>query len=102
MRYKILNLIKNDKVDIGKPTGKKPIDNDAVKPIITELFDLMESDLAEALSRLEDLAEQLADSDLDEKYKLLENQLNNFDIPAASDTLKSIVKALNLSTGEGG
>ena len=43
----------------------------------------MESDLVEALSRLEDLAEHLANSTLGETFKLLENQMNNFDIPAA-------------------
>ena len=93
---------KNEKVDIGEPSGRNPIDNAVVHPIIRELFDLMESDLVEALSRLEDLAEHLANSKLGEQFKLLENQMNNFDIPAALDTLKATAKELNLSLGEDG
>jgi hypothetical protein len=56
----------------------------------------MESDLVEALNRLEDLAGHLANSKLGEPLKQLENQMNNFDIPAALDTLKAIAKELNL------
>ncbi|MGD9132482.1 MAG: response regulator [Desulfobacterales bacterium] len=91
---------KNEKVDINARSGKNPIDNAVVHPIITELFDLMESDLVEALRRLKDLAEHLANSKLGEQFSLLENQMDNFDIPAASDTLKAIAKELNLSLGE--
>jgi hypothetical protein len=42
----------------------------------------------------------LANSKLGEQFRLLENQMDNFDIPAASDTLKAIAKELNLSLGE--
>jgi HPt (histidine-containing phosphotransfer) domain-containing protein len=91
---------KNEKVDINARSGKNPIDNAVVHTIITELFDLMESDLVEALRRLKDLAEHLANSKLGEQFSLLENQMDNFDIPAASDTLKAIAKELNLSLGE--
>jgi hypothetical protein len=62
----------------------------------------MESDLVEALRCLQDLAEHLANSKLGEQFRLLENQMDNFDIPAASDTLKAIAKELNLSLGEDG
>jgi len=91
---------KNEKVDIGERSGRNPIDSAVVHPIIRELFDLMESDLVEALRRLQDLAEHLAYSKLGEQFRLLENQMDNFDIPAASDTLKAIAKELNLSLGE--
>jgi HPt (histidine-containing phosphotransfer) domain-containing protein len=93
---------KNKMVDIGAGSGQYPIDNAVVHPIIRELFELMESDLVEALGRLEDLAEHLANSKLGESFKLLENQMNNFDIPDALDTLKAIAKELNLSLGEDG
>ena len=62
----------------------------------------MESDLVEARSRLEDLAEHLANSKLGEQFKTLENQMDIFDIPAALDTLKAIADELNLSWGEKG
>jgi two-component system sensor histidine kinase/response regulator len=93
---------KNEQVDSGERSGQNPIDNAVVHPIIRELFDLMESDLVEALRRLEDLAEHLANSKLGEQFRLLENQMENFDIPAALDTLKAIAKELNLSLGEDG
>jgi hypothetical protein len=89
-------------VDIGERSGRNPIDSAVVHPIIRELFDLMESDLVEALRCLQDLAEHLANSKLGEQFRLLENQMDNFDIPAASDTLKAIAKELNLSLGEDG
>jgi two-component system sensor histidine kinase/response regulator len=91
---------RNEKVDIGERSGRNPIDSAVVHPIIREMFDLMESDLVEALRRLQDLAEHLANSKLGEQFRLLENQMDNFDIPAASDTLKAIAKELNLSLGE--
>jgi two-component system sensor histidine kinase/response regulator len=93
---------KKEKMEIGDHSGRVPIDNAVVHPIIRELFDLMESDLVEALSRLEDLAGHLANSKHGEQFKFLENQMNNFDIPAALDTLKAIAKELNLSLGEDG
>jgi hypothetical protein len=93
---------KKAKMEIGERSGRDHIDNAIVHPIIRQLFYLMESDLVEALSRMEDLAEHLANSKLGEQFKLLENQMNNFDIPAASDTLKAIAKELNLSLGEDG
>ena len=71
-------------------------------PIIRDLFNLMESDLVEANNRLNDLAGHLADSILDEQFKMLENQMDIFDIPAALDTLKAIANELNLSLGEEG
>ena len=58
--------------------------------------------MVEALRRLQDLAEHLANSKFGEQFRLLENQMDNFDIPAASDTLKAIAKELNLSLGEDG
>ena len=93
---------KNEQVDIHARSGQNPIDHAVVHPIIRDLHDLLESDLVEALRRLEDLAGHLANSKLGEQFKLLENQMDNFDIPAASDTLKAIAKALSLSLGEDG
>jgi HPt (histidine-containing phosphotransfer) domain-containing protein len=90
------------KVNSGARSGQNPIDLGVVRPIITDLFDLMESDLVEALRRLEDLAEHLAHSEHAEPFKLLEHQMNNFDIPDALETLKSIEKGLNQSPGEDG
>ena len=62
----------------------------------------METDLDEARSRLEDLAGHLANSNLGEQFKTLENQMDIFDISAALDTLKAIANELNFSLGEEG
>jgi PAS domain S-box-containing protein len=93
---------KIEKIGNGESSGQDPVDNAVVGPVIEELIDLMESDLVEARSRLEDLAEHLANSKLGEQFKTLENQMDIFDIPAALDTLKAIADELNLSWGEKG
>jgi hypothetical protein len=81
-------------------SDQTPVDNAVVSPIIKELFDLLETDLGEAIRRLEDLAIHLTDSILGEQFKMLENQMNIFNIPEALDTLKAIADELNLSLEE--
>jgi HPt (histidine-containing phosphotransfer) domain-containing protein len=102
----VMQSIEKSKTDIkdetvsGESSGQDYIDNTVVGPIIRDLFNLMESDLVEASNRLNDLAGHLADSIFDEQFKMLENQMDIFDIPAALDTLKAIANELNLSLGE--
>jgi len=91
---------KKVKIENGKNSGQDPVDHSIVGPIISDLFDLMETDLVEARRRLEDLAEHLANSKLGEQFKVLENQMDTFDIPDALDTLKEIANELNLSLEE--
>ncbi|MEX1330526.1 MAG: response regulator, partial [Desulfobacterales bacterium] len=93
---------KKDEIVSGESSGQDFIDNTVVGPIIGDLFNLMESDLVEANNRLNDLAGHLADSIFAEQLKMLENQMDIFDIPAALDTLKAIANELNLSLGEEG
>jgi PAS domain S-box-containing protein len=91
---------KKEKMESGESSGREPVDNAVVGPIMKELFYLMETDLVEARSRLEDLAGHLANSNLGEQFKMLENQMDIFDVPAALDTLKEIANELNLSLGK--
>ena len=91
---------KKVKIENGKNSGQDPVDHSIVGPIISDLYDLMETDLVEARRRLEDLAEHLANSKLGEQFKVLENQMDTFDIPDALDTLKEIANELNLSLEE--
>jgi hypothetical protein len=49
---------------------------------------------------LNDLAGHLSDSIFEEQFKMLENQMDIFDIPAALDTLNAIANELNVSLGE--
>ena len=55
----------------------------------------METDLVEAIHRLQDLAGHLANSIFGEKFNTLENQMDMFDLPAALDTLKDIESQLS-------
>jgi two-component system sensor histidine kinase/response regulator len=89
-----------EKPERSERSDQSPVDSAVVSPIIKELFDLMETDLGEARSRLEDLAGHLANSDLGEQFKMLESQMDLFDIPDALDTLKAIANELNLSLEE--
>ncbi len=90
---------KVEKMKNGESSDRDPVDNTVVGPIITELFDLLETDLVEARNRLEVLSKHLTSSILGEQFKKFEDQMDIFDIPAALDTLKAISNelALNLS-----
>ena len=48
------------------------------------------------------MAVHLANSKFGKQFNMLEKQMDNFDIPAASDTLKAIAKELKLYLGEDG
>lgn len=91
---------KKENIENNESSGRDPVISEVVGPIITDLFDLLETDLVGACSRLEDLAGHLANSILGEQFKMLEHQMDIFNIPAAADTLKAIASELNLSLGE--
>ena len=91
---------KKENIENSESSGRAPVISEVVGPIITDLFDLLETDLVGARSRLEDLAGHLANSKLGEQFKMLEHQMDIFNIPAAADTLKAIASELNLSLGE--
>ena len=93
---------KKEKPGNGENSTRVAVDPSAVGPIISDLLELMEIDLVEARSRMADLGGHLANSKLGQHHQLLEKQMDNFYIPAATDTLKAIVKELNLSLGEDG
>jgi hypothetical protein len=80
--------------------NEKAVDPSIVGPIIADLLDLLESDLVEARRRMEDLAGHLTNSKFGQPFNMLEKQMDNFDLPAASDTLKAIAEELSLSLGE--
>jgi HPt (histidine-containing phosphotransfer) domain-containing protein len=91
---------KKEKPGNRESSTRVAVDPSAVGPIISDLLELMEIDLVEARSRMADLGGHLANSKLGQHHQLLEKQMDNFDIPAASDTLKALAKELNLSLGE--
>jgi two-component system sensor histidine kinase/response regulator len=85
---------KKEKIENSQSSEHGPVDIAVVGPMIEELSELMETDLVEANHRLKDLAGHLTNSILGEQFKLLENQMDMFDIPAALDTLKDIANQL--------
>ena len=80
-----------------EPAGVAAIDLDVVKPLIVEMVDLLESDLMEAMNRLEVLELHLKNSDAREDFSALEDDVNGFNTDGALISLKSIAEKLGIS-----
>ena len=72
------------------------VNKEAVKPLLQEMTQLLESDLTEAMNRLEALKPHLANSSLYEEFKRMEKQLENFDTDSALRSLEAIARALDI------
>jgi len=70
-----------------KPAAEVEVDKEAVKPLLQEIARLLESDLTEAMNRLELLRQHLANSSAQEEFRRLEKQVERF---ATDDALKSV------------
>ncbi len=68
-----------------------------VKPLLVEMADLLESDLTEAMNRLEVLELHLKNSDAREDFSALEDDVNGFNTDGALISLKSIAEKLGIS-----
>ena len=79
------------------PAAEVAVDKEAVKPLLTEIAGLLESDLVEAAVRLESLGEHLRHSNLEEAFKRLEKQMDAFDTDGALKSLETMAEALGLS-----
>jgi two-component system, sensor histidine kinase and response regulator len=73
-----------------------PVDKEAVKTLLQEIAQLLESDLSEAMNRLEALNRLLANSSVKEEFKRLENQIESFDTDTALKTLETIAGKLEI------
>ena len=65
------------------PAAEAPVDREAVKTLLQEIAQLLESDLTEAMNRLEALKQHLANSSVNEEFKRLEKQVESFDTDSA-------------------
>jgi hypothetical protein len=73
-----------------------------VTPILIEMAELLESDLGEAMNRLESLKPHLENSSMGEEFRLFEKSLESFDTDDAVQSLQKIAEELNVSLEEDG
>ena len=83
-----------------QPSGDVAVDIDTVKPLLIELAGLLESDLMEAMSRLDALKVHFENSVVREEFKQLEKHIDGFDTDSAITSLKEIAKTLTISIME--
>ena len=72
------------------------VDKEAVKTLLQEIAQLLESDLTEAMNRLEALNRHLANSSVKEEFKRLEKQIESFDTDTAFKTVETIAGKLEI------
>jgi len=80
-----------------EPSEEVSVDKEAVKLLLQEMTKLLESDLTEAMNRLEALRQHLANSSAYEEFKRLEKQVESFDTDSALLSVEAIARALNIS-----
>jgi HPt (histidine-containing phosphotransfer) domain-containing protein len=80
-----------------EPPTSVSVDKGAVKLLLQDMVQLLESDLTEAMSRMEALRRHLADSPAREAFKRLEKQVESFDTDGALKSIETIAKALNIA-----
>ena len=90
-----------DKLQAEQPSGDVAVDIDTVKPLLIELAGLLESDLMEAMSRLDVLKVHFENSVVREEFKRLEKHIDGFDTDSAIKSLGEIAKTLTISLKEG-
>jgi hypothetical protein len=79
-----------------KPGMEVRVDKQAVKPLLQEMAQLLESDLTEAMNRLEALRQHLAHSSVHEEFNRLEKQVDGFDTDSALTSVKTIAEKLEI------
>ena len=76
--------------------AEAPVDREAVKTLLQEIAQLLESDLTEAMNRLEALNRLLANSSVKVEFKRLEKQIESFDTDTALKTVENIAGKLEI------
>ncbi|MFH1115585.1 MAG: response regulator [Pseudomonadota bacterium] len=79
-----------------KPAEDMQVDKEAVKPLLREMAQLLESDLTEAMNRLEALKAHLSHSSVCEEFRRLEKHVEGFDTDSALKSVEAIAGKLNL------
>jgi len=79
-----------------KPAAEVRVDREAVKLLLQEMTQLLESDLTEAMNRLETLKQHLTNSSVYEEFKRLEKQVEGFDTDSALKSVETIATKLDI------
>ena len=79
------------------PSGDGTVDREAVKVLLQEMAQLIESDLIEAMNRLEALGDHLRHSQVREAFERLEGCMERFDTESALKTVDEIAQDLDIS-----
>jgi len=80
-----------------EPSTEVSLDKEAVKLLLQEMARLLESDLTEAMNRLEALRQQLKHSSVHEEFKRLEKQVESFDTDSALKSVEAIARVLDIA-----
>jgi HPt (histidine-containing phosphotransfer) domain-containing protein len=72
------------------------VDKEAIRTLLQEITQLLDSDMIEAMNRLEALNGHLANSSTCEEFKRLEKQVESFDTDAALETVETIARKLEI------
>jgi hypothetical protein len=79
------------------PAEEVTIDINAVKPLLVELAELLDSDLMEAMNRLDALEQHLGSSKVREEFSQLTKHINGFDTDGAKESLTNIAQQIDVS-----
>jgi two-component system sensor histidine kinase/response regulator len=79
------------------PSGDGTVDREAVKVLLQEMAQLIDSDLIEAMNRLEALGDHLRHSQVREAFERLEGYMEGFDTESALKTVDEIAQDLDIS-----
>jgi two-component system sensor histidine kinase/response regulator len=80
-----------------EPSTGVSVDKEAVKRLLQDMARLLESDLTEAMSRLEALRQHLSHSSAHEEFKRLEKQVESFDTDSALKSVEAIARVLDIA-----
>ena len=80
-----------------EPSTEVSLDKEAVKLLLQEMARLLESDLTEAMNRLEALRQHLKHSSAHEEFKRLEKQVESFDTDGAFKSVEAIARVLDIA-----
>jgi signal transduction histidine kinase/DNA-binding response OmpR family regulator/GAF domain-containing protein/HPt (histidine-containing phosphotransfer) domain-containing protein len=80
-----------------EPSRGVSVDREVVTPLLRDMAGLLESDLTEAMNRLEALRRHLAHSSAQKEFKRLEKQVENFDTDGALKSIEAIATVLDIA-----